>query len=167
MKEINVKILSENATVPTRGHYNDSGLDLYASSDVIVQPGERVVVPTDIAIQLEDGFEAQVRPRSGVSSKTDLTVILGTVDAGYRGNIGVIVHNTSSAGEPKKTLKHIDGKEHDDKSGLEPEGTYLIKKGDKVAQMVVVPIALPKVNIVNDFESVTSRGESAYGSTGY
>jgi len=167
MKTIQVKLLSENAKTPTRGHYNDSGLDLYASEDVLIEPGKRAIVPTDVAIVLDDGYEAQVRPRSGVSSKTDLTVILGTVDAGYRGNIGVIVHNTAYTNKKLvDSVNNVDGT-----MSLVPknciEGSYLIRKGDKIAQMVVVPISLPEVELVDEFKEESSRGDSAFGSTGY
>ena len=90
MKSIQIKKLSESATLPTRAHTTDSGLDLYASEDTLVTYTHSSVIPTGIAVNISPGYEGQIRPRSGKSSKTNLRVILGTVDCGYNGEIGVI-----------------------------------------------------------------------------
>src|SRR5690606_2226499 len=92
---IGFKRLTPDAVIPTKAHASDSGFDLVASADVIIEPGATVVVPTGIAVELPEGYEAQVRPRSGVTSKTKLRVQLGTIDNGYAGEIGVIVDNMS------------------------------------------------------------------------
>src|SRR5699024_6808547 len=81
--KVGFKRLSDDATLPTKAHETDSGFDLYASEDVIIEPGDTVVVPTGIAVQLPAGHEAQIRPRSGVTSRTKLRVQLGTIDEGY------------------------------------------------------------------------------------
>src|SRR5690625_7042344 len=95
--KIGFKRLNDDAILPTKAHPTDSGFDLYASAeDVIIEPGETVVVPTGIAVELPKGFEAQVRPRSGITAKTKLRVQLGTIDQDYRGEIGVIVDNIST-----------------------------------------------------------------------
>src|SRR5690625_601254 len=91
---VGFKRLSDAATIPTKAHPTDSGFDLHASADVIIEPGETAVVPTGIAVELPPGYEAQVRPRSGITAKTKLRVQLGTIDNDYRGEIGVIVDNT-------------------------------------------------------------------------
>src|SRR5699024_11720582 len=127
-ESVGFKRLSDDAIIPTRAHKTDSGFDLYASEDVIIEPGETVIVPTGIAIQLPEGMEAQVRPRSGVTSKTKLRVQLGTIDNGYTGEIGVVVDNIASEGFS------VDGVVYP----LEN-----IKKGTRIAQLVVQ--ALPKV----------------------
>src|SRR5690625_1400498 len=90
---VGFKRLSDGATIPTKAHASDSGFDFAASADVIIEPGETKVIPTGIAVELPPGYEAQVRPRSGVTSKTKLRVQLGTIDSGYKGDIGVIVDN--------------------------------------------------------------------------
>src|SRR5690625_630798 len=89
--KVGFKRLSDAATIPTKAHATDSGFDLYASEDVIIEPGDTVDVKTGIAVKLPPGYEAQVRPRSGVTAKTKLRVQLGTIDNGYAGEIGVIV----------------------------------------------------------------------------
>src|SRR5690554_1663739 len=108
--KIGFKRLSENAVLPTKAHANDSGFDLYASKDVIIEPGKTAVVPTGIAVQLPEGYEAQVRPRSGVTSKTKLRVQLGTIDESYRGDIGIIVDNIAHKIESKSGyFQQVDG----------------------------------------------------------
>src|SRR5690625_7789210 len=90
MIKVGFKRLNDAATIPTKAHPTDSGFDLYASEDTIIEPGETKVIPTGIAVSLPAGYEAQVRPRSGVTAKTKLRVQLGTIDNGYAGAIGVI-----------------------------------------------------------------------------
>lgn len=163
--------LNENATIPTKAHATDSGFDLYAAKDVIIEPGETVVVPTGIAIQLPEGTEAQVRPRSGVTSKSKLRVQLGTIDNAYRGEIGIIVDNIfqrdltddyekgvfPEALTVKGDLERVGGRE--------PFGSYLIRKGDKIAQLVVQ--YLPKVEALEVDELTDGeRGANGFGSTG-
>src|SRR5699024_1322804 len=92
---VGFKRLDESATIPTKAHASDSGFDLYALEDTIIEPGETVVIPTGIAVKLPAGYEAQVRPRSGVTAKTKLRVQLGTIDNEFRGELGVIVDNIS------------------------------------------------------------------------
>src|SRR5690625_768901 len=92
---VKIKRLHPEAVLPKKAHEGDAGFDLVAVEDVIVEPGETALVPTGIAVELPEGFELQVRPRSGITLKTNLRVQLGTVDSNYRGEIGVIVDNTS------------------------------------------------------------------------
>lgn len=166
--EIGFKRLSDNAVLPTKAFATDSGFDLFAAQDVIIPPGETVVVPTDIAVQLPQCYEAQVRPRSGITSKTKLRVQLGTIDEQYRGNIGIIVDNIYAHYRegadfyPAIDVKNeylIDGSEH-------KLGTYRIFTGDKIAQLVVQPIpATIAVEITGELED-SDRGENGFGSSG-
>src|SRR5690625_4433665 len=179
MVKVGFKRLNDNAVIPTKAHPTDSGFDLYASEDVIIEPGKTVVVPTGIAVELPKGFEAQVRPRSGVTAKTKLRVHLGTIDNGYKGEIGVIVDNIRT---PIKTVDVNGGR-----TGMSSvtttdaytecgtgrymgkriiDGKYVIRKGDRIAQLVVQ--ALPAVTVVeiDDFTEDSERGEGGFGSTG-
>src|SRR5699024_3133473 len=154
---VGFKRLSDEATIPTKVHPTDSGFDLYASEDVIIEPGETAIVPTGIAVELPKGFEAQIRPRSGVTAKTKLRVQLGTIDNGYTGEIGVIVDNV------RATVDGIDIREGRTSPSRCRHATtlggdtitldggyyavpYLIRKGDRIAQLVVQ--ALPEVTAV-------------------
>lgn len=139
MNTLNVKLLSDNTTLPTRGYPTDSGLDLYASEDITIKAGETSIIPTDIAIELPLGYEAQVRPRSGMSVKTKLRVVLGTIDHTYHHHIGIIADNI----------------------GTQP---YEVKRGDRVAQLVIAPVVYPIAKEVKEFSYESDRG--GFGSTG-
>lgn len=163
MATVNVgfKRLTDGAVLPTKAHATDSGFDLVASEDVVIEPGATVVVPTGIAIQLPEGYEAQVRPRSGVTSKTKLRVQLGTIDEGYGGEIGVIVDNNTQVGREDRGVNYIDGSPEYYESTA-----YHIRKGDRVAQLVIQP--LPNVGTYEITGEINSseRGANGYGSTG-
>lgn len=139
-----VKFVRTNphAKMPSFAHDGDSGFDLYTVGRYILAANERRVLKVGLRVELPPRHEMQIRPRSGISLKTDLTVLLGTVDSGYRGEIGVIVHNTS-------------------------KGEYVIEEGERIAQGVVVK--LPEI-VLEEVEkcqlSETSRGTGGFGSTG-
>lgn len=170
--QVGFKRLNENATLPTKAHASDSGFDLYAAEDVIIEPGETAVVPTGIAVQLPEGYEAQVRPRSGVTSRTKLRVQLGTIDNGYNGEIGVIVDNVRSVDDCDKTAFipiKLDGTEMTDEDGpivASMYGTYLIRKGDRIAQLVVQPLPSVEAYEISGELGETERGTGGFGSTG-
>ena len=140
MNKLQIKQLSESATLPTRAHEHDSGLDLYASEDTLVTYTHASVIPTGIAVNIPPGYEGQIRPRSGKSSKTNLRVILGTIDAGYNSEIGIIADTLNKS-------------------------EYLVRKGEKIAQLVVVPILVTDVNVVDEFDVVSERDTKGFGST--
>ena len=119
-----------------------AGMDLKANiTDVWkLNPGERVMVPTGLHIALPEGYEAQVRPRSGLSLKNGIVAILGTIDADYRGEVGVILVNLS-------------------------DQLFCINPGDRVAQMVVSEVTRVKWDEVRELEE-TERGSGGFGSTG-
>lgn len=142
LEKIKIKKLNDNATIPTRSHSTDAGLDLYASEDVSVSRG--TMIPTGIAVDIPPGFEAQVRPRSGLSIRSSLRVTLGTIDSGFVGEINVIADSVNVVGSTM----------------------YQVKKGDKIAQLVISPIETPEVEVVDEFDSKSERGENGFGSTG-
>ena len=139
---LKVKRLSEHAVLPAFARAGDAGMDLCASQDVRLAPGEWKLVPTGIAIELPPLTEAQVRPRSGLALKHGVTVLNtpGTIDEGYRGEVGVILVN----------------------HGREP---FDVTIGARIAQLVVLP-RLP-IDIVDvDRLSETERGGGGFGSSG-
>src|SRR5690625_361932 len=165
--KIGFKRLSDEAINPTKAHPTDSGFDLYAAEDVIIEPGETVVVPTGIAVELPAGYEAQVRPRSGVTAKSKLRVQLGTIDNGYMGEIGVIVDNITDdpIGNTSRYLSFVDGSEtRQDEDIL--VGTYLIRKGDRIAQLVIQPLPAVEAYEIEGELGDTDRGGGGFGSTG-
>lgn len=128
--------------MPAKAHTDDAAFDLRSRVDMDLKPGEPHLVTTGIYMEFPPGYEAQVRPRSGLALKHALTVLNspGTIDAGYRGEVGVIMLN----------------------AGKEP---FSIKRGDRIAQMVINK--LPQVEIIAvDELSDTARGEGGFGSTG-
>lgn len=140
---IKIKKLHEDAITPTRSHSTDAGLDIYANETITVTRG--TLVSTGIAIDIPAGYEGTMRPRSGLTIKTPLRVQLGTVDAGYNGEIKVIADCY-----PATALQVIG---------------HRVKKGDKIAQLVISPIVTPTVEIVEEFESESARGANGFGST--
>lgn len=140
--KVGFKKLRQEAKVPTYGTDGAAGADLYAVQREVVGVGERVLVKTGIAIELPLGFEAQVRPRSGLALKRGVTVLNtpGTIDSDYRGEIGVILFNT----------------------GVSP---FIIEPGDRIAQLVIAPVM--RAEFVDAQElSETERAEGGFGSTG-
>ena len=138
-------IVGPGARQPSYSTVDSAGMDLCASLDgdmVTINPGERKLIPTGLRIALPQGYEAQVRPRSGLALKHGVTVLNspGTIDADYRGEVGVILINL----------------------GQEP---FEIKHGDRIAQMVVAPYARVSWNSVDSLDE-TQRGEGGFGHTG-
>lgn len=163
---VKVKRLHEDARIPTYVHEGDSGFDLVAVEDIIVEPGETVKVPIGLAFEIPFGYELQIRPRSGITSKTKLRVQFGTVDAGYRGEVAVSVDNISiNSGDqvchPKNTVGEVDF--------VSPSkfafSTYIIRKGDRIAQGVIAPVAHVTFEEADEL-STTERGTGGFGSSG-
>jgi dUTP pyrophosphatase len=137
-----VKRLSPSATLPSYAHPGDAGLDLCAAAAVSLDPGESKLVPTGISIELPAGTEAQVRPRSGLALKHGITVLNtpGTIDHGYRGEVGVILINHG-------------------------RGRFDVLPGMKIAQMVIASCLTVTVEDSGEL-SGTARGQGGFGSTG-
>jgi dUTP pyrophosphatase len=139
---VNIVRLTESAQIPNYVHSDDSGLDLFSDVDKQILPGEAVLISTGIAIELPQGTEAQVRPRSGLALKSGITVLNtpGTVDAGYRGEIGVILINHG-------------------------KNTFQVTQGMRIAQLVIAPVIRVTLQEVQKL-SETRRSVGGFGSTG-
>jgi dUTP pyrophosphatase len=140
--ELRIRRLSPDAVVPAAAHPGDAGLDLCASAALTIAPGAWATVPTGIVIELPPGTEAQVRPRSGLAARHGVTVLNapGTIDEGYRGEVGVILINHGAA-------------------------PFEVVPGARIAQLVVqrrLEIAVVEVSEL----SATARGAGGFGSTG-
>jgi len=140
MKEICVQRLDSRAKLPVRAHPGDAGLDLHALEGGVIGAGGRLVVSTGIAIAVPEGHVGLILDRSGLAARHGITNLGGVIDAGYRGEWKVIMHNTSD--EP-----------------------YEVAAGERIAQVLIVPIALPQVCEVEELDD-TIRGEGGFGSTG-
>lgn len=137
------KRIHPDATIPAYAHPDDAGMDLRSVDELVIKLGERALVHTGLVMMLPEGYEAQVRPRSGLALKYGITVLNtpGTIDAGYRGEVGVILANLGDA-------------------------DFAVAKGDKIAQLVLAPVTRPeKVEEVEEVDA-TLRGAGGFGSTG-
>ena len=136
------KRIHPDAALPAYAHPSDAGMDLRSVADVTIPRFGRALVPTGLVVLLPPGYEIQVRPRSGLALKKGVTVLNspGTIDAGYRGEIGVILANFG-------------------------EEAFEVKKGDKVAQLVLAPVTQAAVE-ETDVVDATDRGAGGFGSTG-
>jgi dUTP pyrophosphatase len=162
--KVNVKIkrLHPDAVIPQYAHEFDAGFDLVAIEDTIIEPGETKLIRTGLAISLPPGYELQVRPRSGISLRTKLRVVLGTVDAGYRGEIGVIVDNIAPKYlRERPYICSIENADITENFNV----TYIIRKGDRIAQGVIKPVEQAHFVEVDELDE-TERGTGGFGSSG-
>jgi dUTP pyrophosphatase len=140
--------LDRDLPMPSRAHDGDAGVDLCSAVDVELAPGRRALVPTGIAVAVPHGMVGLVHPRSGLASRVGLSIVNspGTIDAGYRGEIKVALIN------------------------LDPEQPIVLRRGDRIAQLLVQRVELPELVEVTSFDeaglSDTSRGEGGHGSSG-
>ncbi|WP_415425729.1 dUTP diphosphatase [Staphylococcus borealis] len=161
------KKLSKDATKPKRGRL-DAGYDIFAAETVILEPQEKAVIKTDIAVNIPEGYVGLLTSRSGVSSKTHLVIETGKIDAGFQGNMAINIKNDAQRKDFLGLhLKGIDGNPLIDEDMHVFLNTYKIKKGDKLAQLVIVPIWTPELKEVEEFSYVSERGTDGFGSTGY
>jgi dUTP pyrophosphatase len=136
----------EDSDLPSPRYMTEksSGMDLFAAvnEEIFLNPGQRRLIPTGIAVSVPEGYEAQVRPRSGLALRDGITLANtpGTIDADYRGEIGVILINHG-------------------------EKPFLVERGDRVAQMVIVPVARAELEWVEDLDE-TPRSGGGFGHTG-
>ena len=144
MTKIQIKKLSNTVSIPKYETAGSSGMDIAAhiENNIIINPGEKALVSTGFSVAIPKGYEIQIRPRSGLAAKKNITVLNtpGTIDADYRGEIKVILINL--------------GKEK-----------FVVENGERIAQMVVCPVVQANLEEVKEL-SGTKRGSSGFGSTG-
>lgn len=163
---VKIKKLSDTAITPQKANYNDAGFDLFADEDITLAYGETKAIATNIAIELPDGFMADVRPRSGLTRDTALRVHYGTVDAGYRGGIGIICENVENLYKIKTLENELHALITKSEDAVLAYSTAIeIKRGDKIAQLVIQRI--PDIQLIEADELTDSkRGGNGFGSTG-
>ena len=144
MTELLLKRLHDGATLPTRAYEGDAGLDLSACERVELGPGERAVVGTGLTVAIPDGHAGFVQPRSGLAARHGIAVLNspGLVDAGYRGELRVVLLNTDRAER------------------------FVVEPGMRIAQLVVVPVAFPEPREVTELPA-SERGEKGFGSSAH
>lgn len=159
---IPIEYCHEDAKMPAYAHLTDAGMDVFATEEIIINPGETKLIPLGIKVALPIGYELQVRPKSGRSLKSKLRVANtpGTIDAGYRDEIGVIVDNID------QYIKHAEIDENGRLYNVEFGSSIIIGKGEKFAQLVLSEV--PKA-VFYEVETVAGMGEDrqgGFGSTG-
>ena len=139
---LKIKKLNSKAKIPVYQTKEAAGFDLHSIEDIVINPGERRLIRTGLAFEIEFGYEVQIRPRSGLAFKHGITVLNtpGTIDSDYRGEIKVLLINLG-------------------------ENPFEIKKGERIAQAIVAPVIQAKIIEVNEL-SDTERGSGGFGSTG-
>ena len=144
MVKLLIKKLNEEVIIPEYKTKGSSGMDLMANinSDIYIKPGEKAIIPTGIAVSIPVGYEIQIRPRSGLAAKKNISILNtpGTIDADYRGEIKIILINF--------------GKQE-----------FKINPNDRIAQMVLCPVIKAELEVVDELQD-TKRGEGGFGSTG-
>jgi dUTP pyrophosphatase len=141
--ELRFRILDEAATLPSRAHDGDAGLDLHAAQSAHIGPNERWQISTGLAVEIPEGHAGLVLPRSGLALRYGISLVNapGLIDSGYRGEIGVLLLNN------------------------DPAEIFRIKPGDRIAQLVVVPISGLAPVAVEEL-AASERGEGGFGSSG-
>ncbi|NQV91732.1 dUTP diphosphatase [Candidatus Woesearchaeota archaeon] len=137
---IKIKKLHEDAVVPRYAKEHDAGMDFFSNESLVLQPGERKLVSTGISMAIPQGYVGLIWDKSGIATKHGLKTMAGVIDAGYRGEIKILIHNLSNE-------------------------KYVIEKGNKVAQMLIQPVEQREIIIVSELDS-SDRGEGGFGSTG-
>ena len=140
--KLSFKRIHPDAVLPSYAHPGDAGMDVRSVEDLVIPAGGRVLVHTGLVAVIPEGYELQVRSRSGLALKSGVAVLNspGTVDAGYRGEIGVILANFG-------------------------DGGFVVKKGDRVAQLVAAPVTVAEISETAEVDA-TERGAGGFGSTG-
>lgn len=164
--QIPYESVSDEAKKPTYAHVTDAGMDVYSTEDYTINPGETVLVKTGIKVAIPKGYELQVRPKSGISLKSKLRVANtpGTIDSGYRDEIGIIIENVEP---PIKSIQS----EYDEHGKLfiksiEYGKPYYIEKGQKIAQLVLNEIVTANLFKVTNIREVEGDRGGGFGSTG-
>ncbi len=135
-----IKKLSEKAILPKYANPYDAGMDLYSNKTITLQPQERKLIPTGIAMAIPSGYVGLIWDKSGIATNHGLKTMAGVIDAGYRGEIKILIHNLSNQ-------------------------SYTIQAGTKIAQMLIQPVEQKKIIEVGDLDD-TERGQGGFGSTG-
>jgi len=171
MKQIDIYVETcrQEIELPVYANIGDAGMDVKAAEDIEIKASETKIIPTGLKVAIPEGYEIQVRPRSGVSFKTPLRIAnsIGTIDSGYRDEVGVIITNTSIPENPfNMTFGGFHSTQYTIDEKGNKQGTYLIRKGDRIAQLVLNEI--PKINWIpiDNVKDIGTDRQGGFGSTG-
>ena len=164
--QIPIEICHENAKIPAYARIGDAGMDIFALEDIEVKPGETKLIPTGIKVAIPIGYELQVRPKSGRALKTKLRVANtpGTIDSGYRDEIGVIIENIES---PIKDITYeFDSEGRPIITSIEHGRPFYIGKGEKFAQLILSEVPTASFYQVDSVDNIGENRGGGFGSTG-
>lgn len=169
MKQMQVKVkkVLPDAIIPEYATEGSVAFDLVAAKDVIIPPKETRKVPTGLAFEIPVGYEMQIRMRSGIAYRTDLRLPngVGTIDSDYRGQVYMLFENTWEWNlDREHKLFTLDGEMIETDIAF-PVGTYIVRKGERIAQGIIAPVVKPQLVEVEEL-SETARGDGGFGSTG-
>ncbi len=141
--KIKVRKITERAIIPRYAHPGDAGMDLFSCESISLLPGERKLIATGIAMCIPEGYVGLVWDKSGLAANHGLKTMAGVIDAGYRGEIKVLVHNLSG-------------------------GAYAVEAGSKIAQLLIQPVERGEIAEISGVQELgeTSRGDQGFGSSG-
>ena len=163
---IPIEFCNKNARMPIYAHETDAGLDIYSTEDINIRPGETILIKTGLKVAIPVGYELQVRPKSGISLKTKLRVANtpGTIDSGYRDEIGIIIENIE---QPIQDISyHFDNNNKIVIDSILHGKTYSIEKGQKIAQLVLNKISKANFILVDTVNKIEGDRGGGFGSTG-
>ena len=163
---IPIEFCNKNARMPIYAHETDAGLDIYSTEDINISPGETILIKTGLKVAIPVGYELQVRPKSGISLKTKLRVANtpGTIDSGYRDEIGIIIENIE---QPIQDISyHFDNNNKIVIDSILHGKTYSIEKGQKIAQLVLNKISKANFVLVDTVNKIEGDRGGGFGSTG-
>ena len=177
---LNVVKLHEDAIVPQKAHDGDAGFDLFALEDAFILPNDTKVIKTGIGVEIPYGYYGDVTGKSGLTSKTSLRVNRGIVDYGYEGDVGVIISNQQSYKWDDNIFDMLLMARYDVNNSKEladlfvskileneEQGIIKIKKGQKIAQLIITPCEPSnEVFVMDSFSEESERGEGGFGSSG-
>ena len=136
-----IKLIDNNSRIPTRGSKEAAGYDLYSCEDCLVYPSERKLIRSGIILEIPEGYYGRIAPRSGLALRYGIDTLAGVIDSDYRGEIGVLLHNTDN------------------------NIPFHIKVGDRIAQLIIEKYYNFEMEVVENLDS-SERGSSGFGSTG-
>ncbi|HHX37311.1 MAG TPA: aminotransferase [Clostridiaceae bacterium] len=163
---VDVEICRPGVKLPTYAHDGDAGMDVRAAVTMEIQPGETVMIPTGLKFDLPPGWEIQVRPRSGLSLNTPLRLANapGTIDAGFKDELHILIHNSSCLCEVHYIAPDVP---FDVRTKGSPKGTYVIRAGDRIAQLVFAPVYHVDLQAVEKLTEKTPNRGGGFGHSGF
>ncbi len=170
--DVHIEVCREEIEIPQYAKLGDAGMDIRAAEDVVINPNQTVIIPTGIKVAIPIGYEIQVRPRSGLSVKTPLRIsnAPGTIDSGFRNEIGIIITNISNTHYRDHMGNFTNVPINNNLYTIEEKGNkhgiYQINKGDRIAQLVLKEVPIINWVVVDSVKNIGIDRKGGFGSSG-